>query len=616
MLRSGFPAWYVLVAIVAAGCSRATQIPTVGSAQPPAEAAVGAVPSSGNLDPSTPLTPEQRRWVDSTLATLTLRQRVGQMTHVWVLGDYTSAEDTSWVAIREWLLSDQIGGVTMSLGTPIEVAVKINQMQRLSRVPLIVASDLEPGLSRLKGSLFTPYLLHSGSATLIPSNMAIGATGRVEDAYEAGRIIGLEGRAVGINVAFAPTVDVNNNPNNPVINTRSFGEDPEQVAKMSAAMVRGIQSTGVAATPKHFPGHGDTETDSHNALAVVRSSRSRLDSVELVPFRAAIDAGASSLMTAHIALPAMGTPNVPATLVPEVIHGLLRDTLHFRGLTFTDAMTMEAVGKGYSIEESSVLAVKAGADILLKPGDVRRSINAVVQAVERGEIPASRIEESTRRSLEVKARTGVAFAPYRNLDSLRATVGVAAHWEVARGIAERAVTLLRDQRNQIPFASNPSVLLVTYAPELEIEAGRTFASELGRGARVRSIRIGPQTGKEVLDSLSRVAASVDRVVVSTHVRRIEGEGRFAVAQRVSEWIEALATARPVTLVAHGNPYVIRQFPKVDTYMVTYGIDPSLERASAQALLGQIPIAGRAPISLPGYFKRGDGIRRAAVKTAP
>ena len=616
MLRSGLPAWCLLATISVAGCSRATVIPPVGTAQPPAEPVVPAVPASGNLDPSTPLTPEQRRWVDSTLATLTLRQRVGQMTHVWVLGDYTSTEDTTWREIHEWMVGDGVGGVTMSLGTPIEVAVKINAMQRLAKVPLLIASDLEPGLSRLKGGIFAPYLLTAGSATVIPSNMAIGATGRTEDAYEAARVIGKEGRAVGIQIAFAPTVDVNNNPNNPVINTRSFGEDPEQVGKMSAAFVRGLQSVGMVATPKHFPGHGDTETDSHNALAVVRSSRARLDSVELVPFRAAIEAGAASLMTAHIALPAMGTPNVPATLVPSVIHGLLRDTLEFRGLTFTDAMTMEAVGKGYSVEESAVLAVKAGADILLKPGNVRRSIDAVVAAVEKGEITAARIEESTRRSLELKARTGAAFTPYRNLDSLRAVVGLPAHWEVARGIAERAVTLLRDQRNQIPFAPQATVLLVVYAPELDIEAGRIFTAELGKGARVRSIRIGPQTGREVLDSLARASANVDRIVVSTHVRRIEGEGRFAVAQRVSEWIDSIAGIRPLTLVAHGNPYVIRQFPKVGTYMVTYGIDPSLERASAQALLGLIPISGHAPISLPGFFKRGDGIARAAKLPTP
>jgi len=616
MLRFAIHGVLVVMVMAGAGCARATHVPPVGTTTPPAEPAVAALPAIGNLDPGTPLTPAQQRWVDSTLTTLTLRDRVGQMTHVWVLGDYTSTSDSTWLEIRDWLLVDKVGGVTMSLGTPIEVAVKINAMQRLASVPLLVASDLEPGLSRLKGGIFAPYLLTAGSATLIPSNMAIGATGRTEDAFEAGRIIGTEGRAVGINIAFAPTVDVNNNPNNPVINTRSFGEDPQAVAQMSVAFIKGLQSVGMAATPKHFPGHGDTDTDSHLALAVVRSSRARLDSVELVPFRAAIEAGASAFMTAHIALPALGVSDVPATLVPAVVNGLLRDTLHFRGLTFTDALTMEAVGKGYSIEESSVLAVKAGADILLKPGNVRRSIDAVVAAVERGEISPERIEASARRSLELKARTGVAVVPYRNLDSLRSVVGHPANWVIAQGIADRAVTLLRDQRPQLPVAKGSSVLLVVYASELELEAGRIFTAELSRGARVRSVRIGPQTGAETLDSIAKDAARADRIVVSTHVRRIEGEGRVAVAPRVSEWIDSIAAARPLTVVAHGNPYVIRQFPRVGSYMVTYGIDPSLERASARALLGAIPISGRAPISLPGFFARGDGLTRPAIAPAP
>ena len=565
--------------------------------------------ASVNLDPATPLTPAQRRWVDSTLASLTLREKVGQMVHVWVLGDYTSTDDTTWTQIRDWLVVDGVGGVTMSLGSPIEVAHKVNAMQRLAKVPLLVASDLEPGLSRLKGGIFAPYLLTAGSATIIPSNMAIGATGRVEDAEAAARVIGIEGRAVGINIAFAPTVDVNNNPANPVINTRSFGEDPATVAQLSTAFVRGLQSAGMVATPKHFPGHGDTDTDSHLALAVVRSSRARLDSVELVPFRAAIAAGAATMMTAHIALPAMGTPDAPATLVPAVITGLLRDTLGFRGLTFTDALTMEAVGKGYTVEESALLAVRAGSDILLKPGDVRRSIDAVVAAVEGGQLPAARIDSSVRRSLELKARTGVAFAPYRNLDSLRNAVGTRAHWDIARGIAERAVTLLRDEKQMIPMAPRAAITLVVYAPELELEAGRIFAAELGTGARVRTIRVAPQVGRETLDSIAR-AAGTDQLVISTHVRRIEGEGRFAVAQRVSAWIDSLAAVRPVTVVAHGNPYVIRQFPRVGTYLATFGIDPSLERAAAQALLGRIAISGRTPVSLPGFFTRGDGLARA------
>src|SRR5439155_11172511 len=250
--------------------------------------AVPIVPFSARV----PLTATQRRWVDSTLASLSLRERVGQMVMVWVLGDYTSNGDSSFAEVRRWIEQDHIGGVSMSLGTPIEVAAKINAMQRIARVPLIASADLEPGLGRLEGGLFTHYLLDAGSATIFPSNMAIAATGRDEDARDVARAIGEEARAVGIQIDFAPVVDVNNNPNNPVINTRSFGESPQRVARLAALFVRGLSDAGAVATAKHFPGHGDTDVDSHVGLPVIPATRARLDSVELVPFRAAIDAGA------------------------------------------------------------------------------------------------------------------------------------------------------------------------------------------------------------------------------------------------------------------------------------------------------------------------------------
>jgi beta-N-acetylhexosaminidase len=565
------------------------------------------------LDPAAPLTAAQRRWVDATLARLTLRERVGQMVHVWVLGDYANAADSAMLEVRRWVAEDKVGGITMSLGSPIEVAAKVNYLQRLADVPLLVASDLEPGLGRLVGGVHAPSLLAGGSATLLTTNMAIGAAGREEDAHRVGRIVAREALATGINVIFAPTSDVNNNPANPVINTRSFGEDPATVARLAAAFVRGVQEEGALATAKHFPGHGDTDTDSHLALPTVPSSRARLDSVELVPFRAAIAAGVGAVMTAHIALPALGEAETPATLVPEVVTGLLRDTLGFRGMVFTDALSMEGVGKGYSVAESAVMAVKAGADILLKPNDVRAAIDAVVAAVERGEIAPARIERSARRTLETKARLGLHERRTVDLERLREVVGAPEHWAVARDIAARAVTLLRDGASLVPAAPDARIAVVTYAPELEIVAGRAFAAELRALARGTEVtRIGPRSGAGELDSLASRIAGADRIVVTTHVRTIEGEGRFAIAPPVAAWVDSLARATgKVVVVANGNPYVIRQFPSVGSYMVTYGIDPSLERAAARALVGAAPITGRSPISLPGTFARGDGLQRSA-----
>ncbi len=569
---------------------------------------------AGTLDPRTPLTAAQQAWVDSTLASLTLRERVGQMVEVWVLGDYTNVRDSSFAEVLRWIVRDKVGGVSMSLGSPIEVAAKVNAMQRAARVPLLVSGDLEPNLGRLEGGVFTHYLMDAGSATVFPNAMAIGATGREEDAYDVGRLIGREARAVGFTTNFAPVADVNNNPANPVINTRSFGEDPRRVAALSAAFVKGTQDAGIVATLKHFPGHGDTDVDSHVGLPLVSATMARLDTVELVPFAAGIEAGAGIVMTAHIALPAVqGDSTTPATLAPRIITGLLRDSLHFRGLAITDAMTMAGIGKGYTTEESSVLAVKAGADVLLKPTDPTVAIDAVVAAMERGEISRARIDSSVRRVLELKARTGVAYHRFASLDTLRQIVGAPEHRALAADIATRAVTLLRDEQKLIPVPAGGRTVLVQYMPRTELRAGRTLAAEVRQDAPgSRVFEIGPTTSPATLDSIARDAQGADRVIVATYVRRIEGEGRVAIPIPIASWIDSLAARERVVVVSLGNPYLIRQFPGVGTYAVTYGVSDALERAAARAVLGRASITGTAPVSLPGFFTRGDGIQRDVV----
>jgi beta-N-acetylhexosaminidase len=574
---------------------------------------------AGNLSPTTPLTASQRQWIDRTLASLSLRERVGQMVMVWVLGDYTNTEDPSFAEVRRWIERDGIGGVSMSLGTPIEVAAKINTMQRLAKIPLLVSADLEPSLGRLEGGVFSHYLMDAGSATVFPTAMAIAATGRDDDAYDAGRIIGAEARAVGIHVNFAPVVDVNNTPANPVINTRSFGEDPVRVARLAALFVKGSQAAGTMATAKHFPGHGDTDVDSHVGLPIVTADWARMTRTELVPFRAAIDAGAAIVMSAHIALPALeGDSTTPATLSPRIMTAVLRDTLHFRGLAITDAMSMEGVGKGYSVEESSVLSVKAGADILLKPTDVTKAIDAVVEAVERGEITPARIEASVRRVLELKARSGAAFNRFTSLENLRDVVGAPAHRAAAADIARRAVTLLRERADALPVAGARTIL-VQYMPETELRAGRILAARLqSENAGMRVAKIGPATSRAQLDSLSELISGAERVVLAAHVRRIEGAGRPAIPTSIAAWMEHVAAVdagRPsprMVFVAFGNPYLLQQVPSAGTYLVTYSLGDAVEQAAADALLGRSAITGTTPVSLPGLFARGDGIRREAV----
>lgn len=568
------------------------------------------------LAPTAPLTAEQRAWVERTLASLSLRERVGQMVMVWQLGDYTNAEDSTFAEARRWIVNDGIGGVSMSLGTPVEVAAKLDAYQKLAKVPLLASSDLEPALGRLEGAVFPHYLMETGGATVFPTAMAIAATGRDEDAYDVGRIIGREARAVGLHVNFAPTVDVNNNPSNPVINTRSFGEDAARVARLSALFVKGSQDAGTLATAKHFPGHGDTDVDSHAGLPVVSANWARFQQVELVPFRAAVNAGAGLVMSAHIALPALeGDSTTPATLAPRIMTGLLRDTLGFRGVAITDALTMDGVGKGYGVAESSVLAVKAGADILLKPSDPTKAIDAIVAAVARGDLTAARIDASARRVLELKARAGLAQHRFVSFDTLRAVVGAPAHRAAALDIARRAVTLLRDRGSLVPLAGKRTVV-IQYMPETELRAGRAFAATLrAADPTVRVVKISPATAAPQLDALAPLMAGAERVVLAAYVRRIEGEGRPAIPAHIADWMAKVAAAdsaaaqQRLVFVAFGNPYLLRQVPAAGSYLVTYGVGDGLERAAAEALAGRIRITGTTPVSLPGFFARGDGLKR-------
>lgn len=592
----------ILAGVVVIACAPATSVPVTPAPSVPSPVAAS-------------LTPEQRRWVDRTLEGLTLRERVGQMINVWTLGDYTNTRDSTYAQLIRWVENDKIGSITMSLGTPIEVAAKLNDLQRRARVPILVGADLEPSLGRLESGLFTHYLLETGGATPFPPAMAIAATQRDSDAYDVARIIAREGRAAGIHVNFAPTVDVNNNPSNPVINTRSFGEDPERVGRLSALFVRGALAGGQIPTAKHFPGHGDTDVDSHVGLPVVSADIARLQRLELVPFRAAIEAGVPMVMTAHIALPAIDSGNTPATLSPRIITGLLRDSLGFKGLTITDAMTMEGVGKGYSNAESSVLAVKAGADILLRPSNVTEAIDAVMRAVETGDIPRARIDAAARRVLELKARAGLMKGGEVPLDALRDIVGTPEHRATAASIARRAITLLKDSTGLVPVRTPGRALVVQYAPETELRAGRAFAAAVRSRRAAASLgatvvaKISPAATRDLLDSLSRVADSASVVILAAHVRRVEGEGRSAIPPHIAAWIDTMSQRRPTVVVAFGNPYVIRQFPSVGSYMVTFGVGDDLERAAAAAIHGASPITGRTPVSLPGFFVKGDGIQK-------
>jgi beta-N-acetylhexosaminidase len=459
-----------------------------------------------------------RDWADSVLATLSLRDKAAQMVWPTVLGDYTSGDSPQWQHLTEFIRKEKVGGFTISVGSPTEVASKLNALQEMSEVPLVFGADLEAGAGfRARGGYFIPNAIDLGGAVVFPPEMAIGATGDTALAYQQGRLTAIEGRALGIHIAYAPVLDVNNNPANPVINTRSYGEDPALAARLGAAFIRGVQANGMIATGKHFPGHGDTGVNSHLALPVVTVSRNRLDSVELVPFRAAVNSGVGAIMSFHGAMPALDSSGVPGTLSQKVLTDLLRNELRFTGIIISDAMDMQGVLNQYGAVEAVKRAVSAGVDILIQPLSVPETIDAVVAGVKEGRYTEARLDESVRRILKAKQDLGLNRKKLVSLDSLRYVVGDSSHAEMARRIAEKSITLVKDSLNAVPLATsgNLRVLSITVGRRSDLSAGVAFNGELR--TRIRNLRsefLAAEDPAADYDRLERLADSADVTLVS------------------------------------------------------------------------------------------------------
>jgi beta-N-acetylhexosaminidase len=552
------------------------------------------------------------RWVDCVLSHLTLREKAAQMVWPQVYGDYVAADAPAWRRVSSYIAEEKVGGIIMSVGSPIEIAAKLNAFQEMSDLPLLVGGDLETGAGfRARGGYFLPNGIDLGGAVIFPPQMAIGATGDTAFAYELGRTTALEGRALGIHIDFAPVLDVNNNPANPVINTRSFGEDPHTVARFGVAFIHGLQANGMVATAKHFPGHGDTGVNSHLALPVVQVSRARLDSVELVPFRAAVRAGVGAVMTFHGAMPALDSSGVPGTLSPAVLTGVLREELGFEGLVITDAMDMRGVVDMFGATEAVKRAVAAGADVLLMPADVPGAITAVVDGVREGRYREDRIDASVRRILTLKYRLGLVHRRVVNLDTLRRIVGDSAHEAIARLVAERSITLVKDSLGQVPLSplgAGRRVLSITYARRSDLGAGATFDAELRRSVpALRSEFVNAEDPAPSFSRLLPVADSADVVIVGSYVAAGAAVASVAAPQGFVDFVEELVRRgrRPI-VVAFGNPYLLQQLPDVPAYVAAWGGFPVSQRAAARALLGVAPVSGRLPISIPPLMQIGAG----------
>lgn len=552
-----------------------------------------------------------RAWVEETLAGLGLRERVAQLVMVWMSGGYAPRDDEEFTRVESLVRDDAISGIVISLGTPLGYAARLNRLQASAEVPLLVAADFESGAGfRVSGVFALPNMLEMPGATVLPPAMALGAADDEDYAYSAGRITGIEARALGVHITFAPVLDVNNNPANPIINTRSFGEDPERVAALGAAFIRGARDAGLLATAKHFPGHGDTGTDSHLALPVIPGDRARLDSLELVPFRRAIAEGVDAVMTAHVAAPGILGPGAPpATLSPYFMTEMLRDDLGFDGVLFTDALDMAAIADDYGASEAAIRSLEAGSDVLLMPREPLRAIAAVVGAVRSGRLTAERIEASARRVLELKARARLHEGAEVDPDAIPRLVGTERHESFAREVAARSITLVRNEAGAVPLdrLRSRSVLSVTFAGRNDLAAGRVFDRELGRAVRVRRARIGFDTHPAVYDSLLRRARSADAVIFSAYVRPGAARNSTDLPGGVRDFLHRLdAAGRTSVLVSFGSPYLLTSVPEAKTYLIAWGGADASQEAAALALLGA-PVSGRLPISLPPRHALGDGL---------
>jgi beta-N-acetylhexosaminidase len=618
---------------------RAVRTTAVGLVFVASATACSSSPRPATLDPRA-----SSAWSDSVLASLSPRDRAAQLVWPQLFGDFTPTSSAAWRRVSDLITEQHVGGFIMSIGSPLETAEKLNAMQRLSGLPLVIGADYEYGAGmRQRGGYFLPNNIYLGGATVFPPQMGVGASRDTTLAYEQGRITAREGRALGVHVAFAPVLDVNNNAANPVIGVRSFGEDPRLVGEMGSALIHGLQEHGMVATGKHFPGHGDTDENSHLTVTTVRASRARIDSVELVPFRRAIAAGLQGMMTFHGFVPALDSTPVPATLNPAMMTTLLRRQLGFKGLIITDAMDMNGVlarvtpaqtgqisqsvsgnygtvNNSIGIGEACKLAIIAGADVLLMPSDVPGAIEAVVAGVREGRFTQARVDSSVRRILEMKRDLGLNRMRIVSLDSTRAIVADTTHLAVAARVAERSITLAKDSLGLVPLARGaqpPRVVSFTIASRTDLPAGSAFNAELRRVApALRTEVIYPDDPAPNFARWLAIADSSDVVVVSSYLATGTNVSNASAPEPIAQFIRDLAQRHPRTvLVAFGNPYLLQQVPAVSSYLVAWGGFPVSQTAAGRALIGAAPISGRLPISIPPLLRFGAGIARLSTPGA-
>jgi beta-N-acetylhexosaminidase len=552
-------------------------------------------------------------WVEQTLKKMTLREKLGQMLMVTFFGVFDSAESPEYLEVLHEVQENHVGGLILVTDRgPLGIersqvyptAVVTNELQRRAKIPLLVGADFEAG---------TGMRLDEG--TSFPSAMAIAATGDPKLAYAAGKYTALEARAAGVQWIFAPDADINNNPDNPIINIRSFGEDPVSVAAYVKEFVRGVEDNGALATAKHFPGHGNVGVDSHISLPTVPGDRSELEGAELVPFRAAIAAGVSSIMPGHLAVPAFEPdPELPATLSRNIVTGLLRDEMKFRGLVITDALDMGGITSKYPPGEAAVRSVEAGTDVLLMSPSPDAAMAGLEQAVKSGRISEKRIDASVRRILAAKARLGLNQNRTVDIARLNEKFARPEYETEAQNIADRGVTLLRDTPWLLPLDSTKPlrVLLVALSSDADPNPGETIEPEIR--PRVESLKVlRADTVYAPVASLKLPSADTyDVAIAALFVRVADRKGDVGFPDDQLALVNQLiAGGKPTVVASFGSPYLIERFPNAKTWLAEFSTNDVSQRAAARAIFGQVAISGKIPVTVPGTAQRGDGMRVAA-----
>jgi beta-N-acetylhexosaminidase len=577
------------------------------------------------------------KWANDVLRKMSLEEKIGQLIAVGINATFLNQDSDAYSTLKHHIEDNKVGGLILFRGPVYESVILVNRMQQLARYPLLISADFEAGAG-----------MRIDDTVNFPWNMAVAATGNPEYARRQGEITAREARALGVQQIFAPVVDVNNNAANPVINVRSYGEDPADVARFAVAFTEGAQAAGVIATAKHFPGHGDTAADSHRGLPEINVGRERLNTVEFVPFQATVNAGIGAVMVGHIALPQIdptevkplprsvkGKPTdtdtdeaseiieekatMPATMSP-VMGNILRNDLKFSGIIVTDALNMSGLTIYFTQEEAAVRALEAGADMLLKPEDVDASFRGVRDSVKSGRITEQRVEESARRILAAKYDLGLVDQRVTPVDTIDRVVGSKDVVALATEIAEHAITLVRDEDKLVPLKnlkpeSRVFNLAVTNGDDRNWITN-DFVSKFKRsGVKVETVVLDDRSSEQDVRKAVERAKSADLVLASLYGRVRSGQVlSVGIPESGTRALSSLIGAKvPIIGISFGNPYLLQSFPGLRTYMVAYGDMPSLQQAVARALMGEIDVVGKLPISLPRLYPRGTGIQLKVTK---